>query len=160
MQGGGIPEDSLEQVFQYGYTTVDDGELSAQVPSHAIASAHWTLRRGLSAKAYFSPSTSQPSHCCPLVIMLWLLAEMHCTHGLLGSHAQQRDFHELHEAGLRVQGQDEGAVWAQMAERAASPGGPWRMGGLGFGLPLSRLYARYFGKLPFHGGRQGELLQL
>ena len=46
-----------------------------------------------------------------------------------------------------VQGQDEGAVWAQMAERAASPGGPWRMGGLGFGLPLSRLYARYFGKL-------------
>ena len=38
-------------------------------------------------------------------------------------------------------------MWAQMAERAASPGGPWRMGGLGFGLPLSRLYARYFGKL-------------
>ena len=39
-------------------------------------------------------------------------------------------------------------MWVQMAERAASPGGPWRMGGLGFGLPLSRLYARYFGKLP------------
>ena len=30
-QGGGIPEDSLDQVFQYGYTTVDDCDLSAQV---------------------------------------------------------------------------------------------------------------------------------
>ena len=30
-QGGGIPEDSLDQVFQYGYTTVDAGNLSAQV---------------------------------------------------------------------------------------------------------------------------------
>ena len=46
-----------------------------------------------------------------------------------------------------MQDQDNGSMWAQMSERAASPGSPWRMGGLGFGLPLSRLYARYFGKL-------------
>ncbi len=39
MQGGGIPEDSLEQVFHYGYTTVDDGELSSRVPPHAAAIA-------------------------------------------------------------------------------------------------------------------------
>ena len=31
LQGGGIPEDSLDQVFRYGYTTVDDGDLSAEV---------------------------------------------------------------------------------------------------------------------------------
>lgn len=46
-------------------------------------------------------------------------------------------------------------MWAQMAERAALPGGPWRMGGLGFGLPLSRLYARYFGAIPFHADVNG-----
>lgn len=40
---------------------------------------------------------------------------------------------------------------AMMAEggggdaNAPSPSSRWRMGGLGFGLPLSRLYARYFG---------------
>ena len=33
----------------------------------------------------------------------------------------------------------------QMAAPAVGASGPWRMGGLGFGLPLSRLYARYFG---------------
>ena len=32
-----------------------------------------------------------------------------------------------------------------MAAPAVGASGPWRMGGLGFGLPLSRLYARYFG---------------
>ena len=31
---------------------------------------------------------------------------------------------------------------------AAGSSSRWRMGGLGFGLPLSRLYARYFGVLP------------
>ena len=36
LQGGGIPEDSLDQVFQYGYTTVDDGNLSAQVLSISL----------------------------------------------------------------------------------------------------------------------------
>ena len=35
-QGGGIPEDSLDQVFQYGYTTVDEGDLSEQVLSIGI----------------------------------------------------------------------------------------------------------------------------
>ena len=38
-----------------------------------------------------------------------------------------------------------GNLWSDMAQRQATPGGPWRMGGLGFGLPMSRLYARYFG---------------
>jgi [3-methyl-2-oxobutanoate dehydrogenase (acetyl-transferring)] kinase len=37
-----------------------------------------------------------------------------------------------------------GAAWAA-AEGGAAGRGRWRMGGLGFGLPLSRLYARYFG---------------
>ena len=36
---------------------------------------------------------------------------------------------------------------AQMVLPAAGSS-RWRMGGLGFGLPLSRLYARYFGVLP------------
>lgn len=39
-------------------------------------------------------------------------------------------------------------MWGAMTARSASPGGPWKMGGLGFGLPLSRLYARYFGARP------------
>ena len=50
-QGGGIPEDSLEQVFQYGYTTVDDGDLLAQVPPaplgpqrHVLCGLHCHLR--------------------------------------------------------------------------------------------------------------------
>ena len=42
MQGGGIPEDSLDQVFQYGYTTVDDGDLSAQVL--AVRHLHTTVQ--------------------------------------------------------------------------------------------------------------------
>ena len=37
----------------------------------------------------------------------------------------------------------------QMAAPAVGASGPWRMGGLGFGLPLSRLYARYFGAAPY-----------
>ncbi len=48
--------------------------------------------------------------------------------------------------GLQESQSQEGInMWSHMTERSASPGGPWRMGGLGFGLPLSRLYARYFG---------------
>lgn len=50
------------------------------------------------------------------------------------SHAMQTDSRE-----------GDSGMWMQMAERSSTPGGPWRMGGLGFGLPLSRLYARYFG---------------
>ncbi|KAK9845511.1 hypothetical protein WJX81_008336 [Elliptochloris bilobata] len=38
-----------------------------------------------------------------------------------------------------------GSTMTQMVAPSAGASGPWRMGGLGFGLPLSRLYARYFG---------------
>lgn len=79
------------------------------------------------------------------------------THNLLSLSLHQQRRYNAHRrsstracanrGGLPLQGQDDGAMWAQMSERAASPGGPWRMGGLGFGLPLSRLYARYFGRL-------------
>ena len=42
-QGGGIPEDSLDQVFQYGYTTVDEGDLSTQVVP--IRHSHTPMQR-------------------------------------------------------------------------------------------------------------------
>eukprot|EP00884_Botryococcus_braunii_P006717 jgi/Botrbrau1/16046/Bobra.7_2s0020.1 len=38
-----------------------------------------------------------------------------------------------------------GEIWTQAAGAGHAGEGRWRMGGLGFGLPLSRLYARYFG---------------
>ena len=55
MQGGGIPEDSLEQVFQYGYTTVDDGELSQKVTL-----LHWPLQHALHMLQLTSSSSCVP----------------------------------------------------------------------------------------------------
>lgn len=66
------------------------------------------------------------------------------TQGSVKQEADQDISSGSQEPHACVQTQD-GGTWAQMAEQAALPGGPWRMGGLGFGLPLSRLYARYFG---------------
>ncbi|EIE24046.1 alpha-ketoacid dehydrogenase kinase [Coccomyxa subellipsoidea C-169] len=87
-QGGGIPDDQLDKVFQYGFTTVGAEDASMPVEGHFV--------------------------------------RISC--GLQESQSQE---------GINM--------WSHMTERSASPGGPWRMGGLGFGLPLSRLYARYFG---------------
>lgn len=45
-----------------------------------------------------------------------------------------------------------GAAWS-VAQVPATTGNRFRMGGLGFGLPLSRLYARYFGAWGLGAGR-------
>ncbi len=56
MQGGGIPEDSLEQVFRYGYTTVDDGELSSQVSLSHLRHVLHTLQPHLPLMCWASPT--------------------------------------------------------------------------------------------------------
>lgn len=49
-----------------------------------------------------------------------------------------------HEDSSNLRGtSDLDPIWATQPENVAQ----YRMGGLGFGLPMSRLYAEYFGKL-------------
>ena len=49
-----------------------------------------------------------------------------------------------HQASSSFRGtSDLDPIWAAQPETGAQ----YRMGGLGFGLPMSRLYAEYFGKL-------------
>ncbi|GFR41707.1 hypothetical protein Agub_g2457 [Astrephomene gubernaculifera] len=138
-QGGGIPPEIMDKVFSYGFTTI--GQTDPEGPESSSSSSTST-----SSSSSTSTSTSTST-------------------ATSASADSSRDGVEGLGHGTRARGNGGGAGAAAAAGRqssgagnglqglmsggaaggAAGGGSRYRMAGLGFGLPLSRVYARYFG---------------
>lgn len=109
-QGGGIPDDIIDKVWSYGFTTI--GRSASSTSSSSRSTPNGNGGGGGSSSGNGSSTVGSGSG--PDVV-----------EGL-GSAG-----HGLQDAMVRGGG--------------AGGGSRFKMAGLGFGLPLSRLYARYFG---------------
>ena len=138
-QGGGIPGDQLERVFQYGFTTVQLDAADASVRPFQYSLMTLFLLATCTNLACNIMHAQQGLLCWPTTCQACPPARCPHLHSLL---SRECPYSGLCAAQTSPQ---HGDLWSGMAQRQATPGGPWRMGGLGFGLPMSRLYARYFG---------------
>ncbi|WIA32443.1 hypothetical protein OEZ86_003265 [Tetradesmus obliquus] len=126
-QGGGLPMEHLEQVWSYGFTTsasgVPDLEQQQQQQQQHIDEANWA--GGSSSSS--ADSASDPSS---------------TKEATAAAAAAEAAAAAAADAQLRKTANQFGALLANVSD---APRQRYSLAGLGFGLPLSRLHARYFG---------------
>ncbi|PNW81573.1 hypothetical protein CHLRE_06g252300v5 [Chlamydomonas reinhardtii] len=128
-QGGGIAEEFIDKVWSYGFTTIGR---SAAASTHSSSSS----TSGSGGKDGVGPDVVEG-------LGSGMVQQVAAGAGGSGSAATASSGGGGSSTGGRRQQQPGGGLQVLMR----GPGGHsrYQMAGLGFGLPLSRLYARYFG---------------
>ncbi|KAF6261335.1 alpha-ketoacid dehydrogenase kinase [Scenedesmus sp. NREL 46B-D3] len=131
-QGGGLPVEHLEQVWSYGFTTSASGlpDMEAQQQQQHIDEAN---RAGGSSSNSNSSADSSGDDTSSSSKDSTLAAAAAAADAASAAAA---------DAQLRKTANQFGALLANVAD---APRQRYSLAGLGFGLPLSRLHARYFG---------------
>nr|AAV41811.1 pyruvate dehydrogenase kinase-like protein [Chlamydomonas incerta] len=128
-QGGGVAEELIDKVWSYGFTTIGR---NAQAPSGGSSSSSSSSNGA--GKDGMGPDVVEG-------LGSGMVQQMAAGAGASGSAAAATSTGRGGSGGRRQQ--PGGGLQVLMR----GPGGHsrYQMAGLGFGLPLSRLYARYFG---------------
>ncbi len=119
------------QVWSYGFTTVDSGDGTQHQHQHQHQQHHQHHQRQHGTHPGSSPAS--PASGGAAAPAAGAGGGLQLLGGLQGS------------AGPGGAPPGGGLLGGLQASAGAAAGSRFRMAGLGFGLPLSRLYARYFG---------------